>query len=315
MNPYLILGLWGVGTFLFIALFVLTLEWLELKIAGHIQHRVGPFHTGWHGILQPVADMIKFLAKENLTPRRVDRFAYLLAPFAAMIPPYLAFLVLPFSPTLVALKWDLALLYIMAVSPLTILGLLMAGWGSNNKYSFLGGLRAVTQLISYEIPRLIAVISVIILAGSLSFEEIVKAQHIPYLFLLPLGFLTFFISSLMEMNRIPFDLAEDESVLVTGVITEYPGIRFGLFMMGEYAHLILSSFLASYLFLSGWRGPWLPDILWLFIKVFALIFVMIWIRWTLPRFRPDQMMDFAWKILFPLSILNLFWAVVLGVML
>jgi NADH-quinone oxidoreductase subunit H len=189
----------------------------------------------------------------------------------------------------------------------------MAGWGSNNKYSFIGGLRAVTQIVSYEIPRLLAVVSVIVLAGSLDFEKIVKAQNIPYLIWLPLGFLVFFIASLMEINRIPFDLAEDESTLIMGFHTEYVGIRWGLFMMAEYAHLILAAFLATYLFLSGWRGPWIPDIVWLFIKVFGLIFVMIWVRWTFPRFRPDQMMDFAWKVLFPLSIINFIWAVIAAV--
>jgi NADH-quinone oxidoreductase subunit H len=313
MNTYLAITLWGAGAFLFIALFVLVLEYIEMKLAGHIQHRIAFLHTGWHGVLQPIADMIKFLAKEHLTPRKVSRFIYLCAPFVSMIPPYLAFLVLPLLPGVVALRWDLALLYVIAVPSLAVLGPLMAGWGSNNKYSFIGGLRAVTQIVSYEIPRLLAVVSVIVLAGSLDFEKIVKAQNIPYLIWLPLGFLVFFIASLMEINRIPFDLAEDESTLIMGFHTEYVGIRWGLFMMAEYAHLILAAFLATYLFLSGWRGPWIPDIVWLFIKVFGLIFVMIWVRWTFPRFRPDQMMDFAWKVLFPLSIINFIWAVIAAV--
>ncbi len=310
LQAVLNLSLWGLGAFLFLALFILVLEWVEMKMAGHIQHRIAFLHTGWHGVLQPIADMVKFLSKENLTPKRVDRFAYLFAPIAAMVPSYLAFLVLPILPGVVALKWDLALLFVMAAPSLSVFGALLAGWSSNNKYSFIGGLRAVTQLMSYEIPRFVVIISVIILAGSLDFEKIVAAQNIPYLIWLPLGFVVFLIASFMEINRIPFDLAEDESVLVTGLHTEYSGIRFALFMMAEYTHLILAAFLVSYLFLAGWRGPLLPDILWLFIKVFALVLFMIWVRWTFPRFRPDQMMDFAWKVLFPLSILNLVWAVV-----
>lgn len=310
---WLALVLWAVGLFLFIALGVLILEYVEMKLAGHIQHRVAFLHTGWHGILQPVADMMKFLAKENITPRQADKWVYLAAPLVALIPPYLAFLVIPLGPGWVARNWSLAFLYLLAVPGISVIGILMAGWGSNNKYSLIGGLRTVAQLISYEIPRALVILSVIILAGSLSVNDVVKAQNIPYAILLPLGFLIFFIASLIEINRIPFDVGEAESELVAGFHTEYSGIRFGLFMLAEYAHLLLAVFLITLLFLSGWRGPFVPDIIWFFLKIAVLIFVMIWVRWTVPRFRPDQMMNFAWKILFPLALLNLIWAGYLAV--
>lgn len=310
---WLALVLWAVGLFLFIALGVLILEYAEMKLAGHIQHRVAFLHTGWHGILQPIADMIKFLAKENITPRRTDRWVYLAAPLVALIPPYLAFMVIPLGPGWVARNWNLAFLYLLAVPGISVIGVLMAGWGSNNKYSLIGGLRTVAQLVSYEIPRALAILSVILLAGSLSVNGVVEAQNIPYAILLPLGFLVFFIASLIEINRIPFDVGEAESELVAGFHTEYSGIRFGLFMLAEYAHLLVAVFLTTLLFLSGWRGPFVPDIIWFFLKVAFLIFVVIWIRWTIPRFRPDQMMNFAWKVLFPLALLNLLWAGYLAV--
>ncbi len=302
---------WAAGLFMGVALLIMVLEYLEIKLASHFQHRVGFYHTGWHGILQPVADMVKLLTKGYLVPEKADWWVYQIAPLLAMTPAFLAFLVIPFAPGVVALDWSLGLLYLLAIPSMAVMGPLMAGYGSNNKYALTGAVRSALQLLSYEIPRALTMLSVVMIAESLSLQEIVEAQRIPFIILLPLGFVVFLISSLIEMNRIPFDVGEAESELVSGFHTEYGGIRWGFFMMGEYTHFIVSAFLTSILFLGGYRWPFLPGWLWLLLEVSVFVFLYFWFRWTYPRYRPDQMMEFAWKFLFPLSLVNFLWALIL----
>lgn len=302
---------WAAGIFMGVAGLIIVLEYLEIKLASHFQHRVGFYHTGWHGILQPIADMVKLLAKGYLVPEKADWWIYQIAPLTAMIPAFMAFLVIPFSSQWVALDWNLGLLYLLAIPSIAIFGPLMAGYGSNNKYAMMGAVRSALQLLSYELPRVLSLLSVVMVAGSLSLKEVVEAQNVPFIILLPLGFVVFLISSLIEMNRIPFDVGEAESELVTGFHTEYGGIRWGLFMMGEYTHFIASAFLTSLLFLGGYRWPFLPGWLWLLLEVSLLGFLYFWFRWTYPRYRPDQMMEFSWKVLLPLALINFVWALFL----
>lgn len=302
---------WSAGIFMGVAGLIIVLEYLEIKLASHFQHRVGFYHTGWHGIFQPIADMIKLLSKGYLVPKRADWWIYQIAPLMAMIPAFMAFLVIPFTFQWVAFNWNLALLYLLAIPSIAVFGPLMAGYGSNNKYALTGAIRTALQLLSFELPRALSLLSVVMVAGSLSLLEIVEAQKVPFILLLPLGFVVFLIASLIEMNRIPFDVGESESELVTGFHTEYGGIRWGLFMMGEYTHFIVSAILTSLLFLGGFRWSFLPGWLWLFLESCLIAFLYFWFRWTFPRFRPDQMMEFSWKFLFPLALVNFLWALVL----
>lgn len=315
-----IVAIWAVGTFTVIAVGTLVSVWAERKIAGHIQSRLGPFHTGWHGSIQTLADTLKLLTKEDVIPSRVDRFLYLGAPFVVFIPAALAYLVFPVDGTTAARDLPVGALYVLAVPGIAVLGFLMAGWGSHNNYSLMGGLRAAAQMLAYEVPRSLAVLSVVVLTGTMSLSRIVAAQS-TYVFgpwfaiLLPLGFVLFLVTSIAEVNRTPFDIPEAESELVGGFHTEYSGIRWSLFMMAEYANAIAASILASVLFLGGATGPVLPGPIWLLIKTAALVAFMMWMRWTLPRFRSDQLMRLSWKFFTPLAIANVAWAALLALLL
>ncbi len=292
----------------FILLNVLFLVWLERKVSGHIQQRMGPMRTGWHGALQTLADVLKLISKEDIVPEGADRRVFALAPIVAFAPAMAVYVVIPFGPTLIAQDLNIALVYIAAISSFIVISILMGGWSSNNKWSLLGSMRAAAQLISYEIPLVISIVAVAMLAGSLSLQEIVHAQQSSfwYIFVQPLGFIVFAVATLAELNRAPFDLPEAESELVAGYQTEYSGMRWAIFMLSEYGSLISASAIAATLYFGGWSGPsFLPPVVWILMKVYIFIFIAMWVRWTFPRIRVDQLMDVGWKGLVPLSLLNL----------
>jgi len=300
-------------------LFAVT-TWLERKGLGRIQNRLGPNRVGPYGLLQPVADGLKMVTKEDIVPRNADKVVHFLAPVALVIPTLLAFAVLPFGRNLVPLDLDAGILFFFAVGASTELSIFMAGWSSRNKYSLLGAMRAVAQMISYEIPLIISTITVIMLSSSLSLVDIVDRQA-GYVFgIVPhwnvftpwgfAGFIIFLIASLAESNRSPFDLPEAESEIIAGHLTEYSGFKYALFFMGEYLGMFAMSGLATTLFLGGWNPPfwflaWAPTYLWFFLKLILLVCLFIWIRGTVPRLRVDQLLNFAWKFMLPLSLINL----------
>lgn len=294
----------------FVAFNALFLIWLERKVSARIQNRVGPYRVGRpHGFLQTVADVIKLLAKEDVMPQAADRWVWYLAPVVMFIPALLVFLPIPFGPEIIVQDLNIGILYVAAVTSFTLLAVFMAGWGSNNKYSLLGAMRAAAQLFAYEVPLVISVIGVVMLAGSLSLQDIVARQERLW-FVVPqiLGFLVFYIASIAELNRTPFDLSEAESELVAGFATEYSGLRWAFFFLAEYTNLFTASAIAVTLFLGGWRPlPYLefiPPIIWFLLKTYFLVFVAMWIRWTLPRVRIDQLLDIGWKFLLPVSLFN-----------
>ena len=292
----------------FVLLNVLFLIWLERKVSGHIQQRMGPMRVGWHGALQTLADVFKLIAKEDIVPAGADRRVFALAPIIAFAPALAVYAVLPWGPGLVARDLNIALVYIAAISSMVVIAILMAGWSSNNKWSLLGSIRSAAQLISYEVPLVISIVAVAMLAGSLSLKEIVEAQlgGVWYILIQPIGFVIFFIATLAELNRGPFDLPEAESELVAGYQTEYSGMRWAMWMLSEYGAMVSSSAIGVALYFGGWSGPaFLPGAIWFLLKVYVLIFVIMWVRWTFPRIRVDQLMDVGWKGLVPLSLVNL----------
>ncbi|MBW1990970.1 MAG: NADH-quinone oxidoreductase subunit NuoH [Deltaproteobacteria bacterium] len=300
----MIVGL--IGVIALVSVNALFLIWMERKVAAHMQLRPGPMEVGWHGSIQTVADALKLLGKELITPAEVDRPVYLLAPIVIFLPVLVSFLVIPFAPNLIIRDMNVGVLLILAFAALTVLAILMAGWASNNKYSAFGAIRSVAQNVAYEIPLLITVMSVILMVGSFRLTDIVAAQE-RYWFILiqPLAFILYITCATAETNRAPFDLPEAESELVAGFHTEYSGMRFALFFLAEYTNMFIVSALATIFFLGGWRGPFLPGWAWFFIKVYAMIFLIMWFRWTFPRVRFDQLITFAWKILIPLAFANL----------
>ncbi len=284
----------------------LFLIWMERKVAAHMQLRPGPMEVGWHGCIQTIADAVKLMGKELITPEDVDRPIFFLAPIVIFLPVLLSFLVIPFSSSWIIRDMNVGLVLILAFSTLGVLAILMAGWASNNKYSVLGAIRSVAQNIAYEIPLLVTVMSVILMVGSFKLTDIVAAQS-GYWFVLtqPLAFILYIICGTAETNRAPFDIPEAESELVAGFHTEYSGMRFALFFLAEYTNMLIVAAVATVLFLGGWKGPFLPGVIWFLIKVYAVIFLMMWFRWTFPRVRFDQLITFAWKILIPLAFVNL----------
>jgi len=296
---------------LFSQLNALFLVWLERKVAGHIQLRPGPMEVGPHGILQTIADGIKLVGKELITPRSADRILFVIAPVLVFMPVLVAFLVLPFDQHLIIRDMNVGLLLIFAFSTFSVLAILLGGWASNNKYALLGAIRSVAQNVAYEIPLLLSVMSVVLMTHSFRFSEIVAAQHrFWFIFLQPVAGLIFFIAATAETNRAPFDIPEAESELIAGFHTEYSGMRFGLFFLAEYTNMFIVSAVAASLFFGGWQGPFgfslgLPGLVWFLIKVYILLFVLMWFRWTFPRVRFDQLMNFSWKVMIPLSLANL----------
>ena len=295
----------------------IPLTWIERKIAGHIQQRLGPMRVGWHGLLQPLADGIKLFTKEDHIPTNADRFLFTLAPIIALVPPFVVFVVIPFGDsvtifgteiTLYLADMNVALLFVLGVAGIEVMGVILAGWASNSKYAVLGSLRTCAQMISYEIPMGFSVIGVVMLAQSMSLVDIVNAQsglwNVVYQ---PLGFFVFFIAAIAEAQRIPFDLPEAEGDLGAGYHTEYSGMRFSFFMISEYLILVLMSALIVILFFGGWHGALipLPGPVWFLLKVSFFIWVFMWLRFTFPRYRYDQLMTIGWKVLLPLSLANI----------
>ncbi len=290
----------------FIQVNALFLIWLERKVAGHIQLRPGPMEVGPHGLLQTLADGIKLMGKELITPQLADKPLYWLAPIIILIPALVCFVVIPFSPLLQVRDINVGILLIFSISSLTGLSILMGGWASNNKYSLIGAARSVAQIIAYEIPLLLSTMSVIIMCNSFKMSEIIAAQSsVWYILYQPIAAVIFLVGATAETNRAPFDLVEAESELVSGFHTEYTGMRFALFFLAEYSNMFITAAMATTLFFGGWQGPVFPGLIWFMIKCYALIFGVIWVRWTFPRLRFDQLMNFAWKILIPVALLNL----------
>jgi len=300
----MIIGL--IGVIALVAVNALFLIWMERKVSAHMQLRLGPMEVGPHGAVQTVADALKLMGKELITPEEVDRPVYRLAPIVIFLPVLLSFLVIPFSHTLIIKDLNVGIVLILAFSTLAVLAILMAGWSSNNKYAAFGAIRSVAQNVAYEIPLLITVMSVILMVGSFKLSDIVAAQD-SYWFVLvqPLAFILFITCATAETNRAPFDLPEAESELVAGFHIEYTGMRFAMFFLAEYANMFITSAVAAVLFLGGWQGPILPGVIWFLLKVYALIFLMMWFRWTFPRVRFDQLITLAWKVLIPLAFANL----------
>jgi NADH-quinone oxidoreductase subunit H len=298
-------------------LLVAYLTWLERKLLGHFQVRLGPMRVGPHGLLQPIADGIKILLKEDIIPANVNKLIYILAPILTFIPALIIVAVIPFGkditlfghtiPLLIS-DFNMGVLYVFAISSLGVYGLVLAGWSSNNKWSLMGGIRSSAQMVSYEVSLGLSIIGVLMIAGSLSLTQIVAVQDKVYNWFIvrqPLGFLLYLVCAVAELSRTPFDLTEAESELVAGYQTEYSSMKFAMFYLGEYGNMINIAAVATTLFLGGWHGPFLPPVVWFLIKMVAFLFFFIWIRATWPRFRYDQLMNFGWKVLLPLALLNI----------
>ena len=306
---YLVLGLVMFGI---LALIVLFLVWWERKIAGHIQQRYGPMRHGWHGWYQTLADALKLIQKEDILVVTRDRGVFFWAPVLCFVASFLAYVVMPFGKGLIIADLNIGILYIMAVTTFVVLSLLMAGWGSNNKYALLGGMRSAAQVVSYEVPMVASILVVIIYVGSLSMVDIVHSQSgwitNWFIFRVPFGpiaFVTYIIAATAEANRTPFDIPEAEQELVAGYNIEYSGMKFAMFFLAEYVNLFTVSAIATTLFLGGWNGPILPSWLWFLIKTLAVVLLLMLFRWTYPRLRVDQLMEFAWKFLVPLTFANI----------
>ena len=290
----------------------LFLVWLERKVAAHIQLRIGPKEVGPFGILQTIVDGVKLMSKELITPRHVDKKLFMLAPVAVFLPVLVSFVVIPFSEKLQIRDLNVGLLVIFAFSTFNVLAILVGGWASNNKYSLLGAVRSVAQNVAYEIPLLLTVLSALLWSNSLQMSKIVESQSTVWnAFWMPVAALIYLICATAETNRAPFDLPEAESELVAGFHTEYGGMRFALFFLAEYSNMLIVATVATTLFFGGWKPlPFLgflpvPGLIWFFAKTYVLIFVVIWVRWTFPRLRFDQLMNFCWKIMIPVALLHL----------
>jgi NADH-quinone oxidoreductase subunit H len=329
MTPLLIAQI-GLTLFVFVMLLSSSaiMVYVERKVAALLQQRVGPYLVGPKGLLQPLADVIKLMFKEELRPRAADALLFALAPIIAATCAFAAFAVVPFGADTTLFGWlpeglrlqvadvNVAILVVFAISSMNVYGIVLAGWSSNSKYSLLGGLRSSAQMISYELSYGLSLAGVLLISNSLSLTEIVNVQRgtwfgvIPkwLIFLQPVGFLIYMIAGIAETNRAPFDFPEAEQELVAGYHTEYSSMTFAMFFMAEYINMVTVSAVATDLFLGGWHGPFLPESLgwvWFLVKVAALLFFYVWMRWTLPRYRYDQLMRFGWKTLLPLAVVNL----------
>ncbi len=290
-----------------VVLAALILILLERKIAGWTSQRTGPNRLGPRGWFQTIADALKLMGKEDITPAGADKFIFKIAPMIIFSLPMMTLAVIPYGKGMAPLDLDLGIFYFVAISSISTLAFIMAGWGSNNKYSLLGAMRAVAQMVSYEIPLLFSLLGVVMITQSFNLGVIVEAQAgLPFIVLQPLAFGIFLIAGLAELNRAPFDLVEADQEVVAGPFTEYTGLRWGLFFLGEYGNMTALAALGATVFLGGWQGPiFLPGFVWFFMKTGVIIFFMMWVRWTFPRIRIDHLMHLAWKVLLPLSILNI----------
>ena len=335
---FLVIALGLLILFTALSIVVLSLTWVERKFLGRLQRRLGPTRTGPMGLLQPVADALKLVLKEDLIPSWADKAVFWVAPLVVLVPSFMIWVTIPASENLVMRNLDMGLFYIIAFSVVTILGLVLAGWGSANKYGTLGAMRSAAQLVSYEIPVIMAVIAVAMLAQSLNLINISNFQfpgiqstlpdlevvgqqayaqaqilreaeqattNIPFVVLQPLGMIIFLIAGLAEVGRTPFDIYFAESEIVGGPFVEYSGAHWSVFFLAEYMNTFAIAALTALLFLGGWHGPWLPGVVWFLIKTYSVILVIFWIRGTFPRLRIDQLMAFAWQVVVPLSFANI----------
>jgi NADH-quinone oxidoreductase subunit H len=311
------------AVFVVVILIVAYATWVERKVIGHMQVRLGPMETGWHGLLQPIADGLKLFFKEDIIPSQASKATFILAPMMILVPAFITFAVIPFGPDVTIGGYvvhqqiadlNVGILYILAMAGLGVYGIVLAGWSSNSKYSLLGGIRSSAQMISYELAAGLSIVAVFMLAETLSLRGIVAAQMtafplIPflpnwYIFSQPLAFGLFVICGLAEINRTPFDLPEAETELVSGFCTEYSSMKYALFFMAEYANMVVIAAIAATLFLGGWHGPF-PGAINILLKIFAFMFFFIWLRATFPRVRYDQLMYLGWKIFLPLALVNI----------
>ena len=291
---------------------------LERKVLAVMQDRLGPYHTGPFGLLQSVADAIKLLGKEDIRAKLTDEPFFLAAPALVFSPILASFVVLPFAPDVIGANLNVGLLYLTTLGSMTVLGIVIAGWASNNKYSLIGGMRSAGQLISYEVPQILGLVTVVLYVGSLSMVDITNSQPGPLvnILILPMAFVTYFIAALAETNRAPFDLPEAESELVAGFLTEYSGMRWGVFFLAEYGAITVVSAIMTTLWFGGWHGPGVDSLpilglLWFTLKTYVFVLAFMWIRATLPRLRIDQLMGFCWKVLIPLALVNILLTAVL----
>ena len=340
LQIFLIFLLGGIALFTLMAINAIVAVYVERKVGGFMQDRLGPMgqgyglHAGKWGILQTVADALKLMLKEDIIPRAADRKLFIAAPFILFIGAFISIAALPFNSYLQAINVNIGILYILAVSSLSVIGLILSGWSSDNKWSLYGAMRSAAQIVSYEIPAGLSVIAVVMMAGSLDMQTIIQAQQGTVLWFLPnwfvfqnpflfMAFFIYFIAGVAESNRTPFDIPEAESELVAGFHTEYSGIRWSFFFLSEYANMFIVSGIATVVFLGGWTSPFagfldssLWQVFWFISKVAFLMFVVIWFRFTFPRLRVDQLMSVSWKVLLPWSLLNIFgvgiWSLLFG---
>ncbi len=296
-----------------LSLIALFLVWWERKVAGHIQQRFGPMRTGWHGWYQTIMDALKLIQKEDIPIETRDKPVFFWAPVLGFVAAFVAYVVMPFGDGLIVADLNIGILYVVAITSFTVISLLMAGWGSHNKYALLGGMRSAAQVVSYEIPMVVSILTVILFTGSLSMVDIVQSQqgmmYNWFIFRLPFGpiaFITYIIAATAEANRTPFDIPEAEQELVAGFNIEYSGMKFAMFFLAEFINTFTVSALAVTLFLGGWHGfGILPSWVWFLLKTFGIVFLLMLFRWTYPRLRVDQLMEFAWKFLVPVTFANL----------
>jgi len=292
--------------------FVMLFIWMERRFIARMQIRPGPNRCGPLGLLYPVADAVKILLKELIMPKKGDKIVHWLAPVVLFFAALMLFAVFPiggkgeYAEMGVFTDLNIGILYVVAIGSLTVIGIFMAGWASNNKYSLIGAMRGVAQLISYEVPMVLSIVGVVLIVGSLQMSEIVGKQTVPFILLQPLGFLIYFVGALTELNRSPMDMIEADSELTGGYFTEYSGMKFAMFFLGEYINTLAVAIIVTTLFLGGWKGPLLPVWIWFAIKVFAVFMFILWMRATLIRLRIDQVMAFSWKFLLPMALINIF---------
>ncbi len=308
-------GVMAIVPLVWIIPYALVVIYLERKVSAHMQDRLGPMRTGgWHGWAQTIADMLKLLQKEDIIPAAADRKLHTLAPYLMFIGAYAVYAVIPFSSSYIGSNANIGLFYIIAVSSITVVAILMAGWSSNNKWSLFGAMRSVAQIVSYEIPTVLAILAVVMIAGTLNLQEINQMQtgwfwhwfifkKFPFIFV---AFVIYFVASLAETNRTPFDIPEAESELVAGYITEYSGMKFAMFMLAEFVNMFAVSAIAATIFFGGWNSPFggflsgpIWGVFWFLTKGMFFVFIQMWLRWTLPRLRVDQLMYVSWKVLTP----------------
>ncbi|MCU0509166.1 MAG: NADH-quinone oxidoreductase subunit NuoH [Anaerolineae bacterium] len=294
----------------------LTLTWMERKVIGRIQNRIGPNRVGPWGIFQAIADAVKMLVKEDIVPDGADRPVFNLAPILIAAGAALLWAVIPFGRGMVGADLNIGVIYLVAVGSITTVAVIMAGWASNNKFALIGAFRVVAQLLSYEVPMILSIAAVALIAGTMSTMGVVEAQQVPFALLMPVAFIAYFVAGSAEVGRAPFDLLEADSEIVAGYFVEYSGLKFGWFYIAEYGNLFAISAIATTLFLGGWRGPFSHEVpalgpLYFIIKTILVVFLLMWIRGTWPRFRIDQMLGFAWKVLVPATLANLLWVAVI----